>query len=250
MPRVWWLLLRLIAYIKPSKEVLFVFFSLAALATLEVNKDNASRYSQLLEPSPRPFYAPDSKSRRILHQRFRPLPTMSKGPISQAFKPGTLYALLLYRGDHTSWHCALFLPQAVPNSTDEIQGRVWHCSNMNKSSHWTYEELSPDALHISERLVLAAVLADLSGLGEFHEVAAELSNLLREVPVRPEAHKSVFNCRTWMLDGIGELDDGGFLSCVNTVALELELVTAAMIATPKFKEDGSYVIIHPMHCNT
>lgn len=177
---------------------------------------------------------------------------MSKGSISQAFKPGTLYALLLYRGDLTSWHCALFLPQAASSSDapDAIQGRVWHCSNMNKSSRWTYEELTPDALNISERLVLAAVLADLSGLGDFHEVAAELSNLLREVPVRPDAHKSVFNCRTWMLDGIGELDDGGFLTCVNTVALELELVTAAMIATPKFTEDGSYVIIHPMHCET
>ncbi|EJC99517.1 uncharacterized protein FOMMEDRAFT_148691 [Fomitiporia mediterranea MF3/22] len=176
-------------------------------------------------------------------------------PISQAFKPGTLYAVLLYRGDPTptpnTWHCALFLPsEPLPNDPPStLRGTAWHCTNKNTSELWAYEELAPDQLLLNERLVLGARLADLSPLGEHADVASELSLILRAVPVRPEAHSSVFNARTWMLDGIGELDDGGFLSCVSTLALESELVSAAGLAMQKYMEDGSYVMITPRNCS-
>ena len=175
-----------------------------------------------------------------------------QAPVAQVLKPGTLYAVLLYRGETNAWHCALFLPyESLPSAPNTLCGKAWHCSSKTAGARgrWAYEELSPDQLRLSERLVLAARLADLSSLGAPADVAAELSLVLRGVPVRPEAHRSVFNCRSWMLDGIGELDDGGFLSCISTMALEHELVTAALLATPKYKEDGSYVMITPRNCS-
>ncbi|KAL5501192.1 hypothetical protein ACEPAH_9579 [Sanghuangporus vaninii] len=181
-----------------------------------------------------------------------------KTPAALALKPSTLYAVLLHGSDSgSSWHWVLFLPfDCSPSETSfnastpiSLSGTVWHVTNANPRGRWVYEELTPDAIGLSSRLILTARLADLSTLGSPPDVSQALSQLLACVPVRAEAHKSVFNCLTWMLDGIGELDDGGFLSCVSTMALERELIAAAQLASPKYEHDGSYVLITPRNCS-
>ncbi|KAL5513922.1 hypothetical protein ACEPAG_2683 [Sanghuangporus baumii] len=181
-----------------------------------------------------------------------------QAPAAVAFKPSTLYAVLLQGSDSgSSWHWVLFLPfDCSPSETDfnaatpiSLSGTVWHVTNANPRGQWVYEELTPDAIGLSSRLILAARLADLSTLGSPSDVSQALAQLLACVPVRADAHKSVFNCLTWMLDGIGELDDGGFLSCVSTMALERELISAAQLASPKYESDGSCVLITLRNCS-
>ena len=180
-----------------------------------------------------------------------------QAPSAVAFKPNTLYAALVQGTESgASRHWVLFLPfSCSPSEPDfnpsnapvSLSGTVWHVAN--RRGRWAYEELTPEELGLSSRLILAARLADLSSLGSPLDVSQALSPLLASVPVRPEAHRSVFNCLTWMLDGIGELDDGGFLSCMSTMALERELVSAAQLATPKHEKDGSCVFIIPRNCS-
>ncbi|KAI5121001.1 hypothetical protein M0805_000462 [Coniferiporia weirii] len=176
--------------------------------------------------------------------------TLTTAP-SAIFKPNVLYAVLLHRGDGLSWHRALFIPDpAAPESAAGVgaRGLVCHCTNKNASNRWTYEVVSPNTLDLRARLVLGARLADLSDFGAHSDVAASVEEILRAVPVRPEAHRSVFNCQTWMLDGVAALHDVGFVHCVDTAALERELVTAATLAAQKYKEDRSFVMITSKHC--
>ncbi|KAI5120995.1 hypothetical protein M0805_000456 [Coniferiporia weirii] len=168
------------------------------------------------------------------------------------FEPNVLYAVLLYRGDCISWHWALFVPDpATPESTAGVgaRGLVCHCTDKNTENRWTYEVISPSALDLRARLVAGARLADLSYFGTHEDVAASVKEILRSVPVRPDAHRSVFNCQTWMLDGVAALHDVGFVHCVDTAALERELISAATFSAHTCQEDSSFVMITSKHCS-
>ncbi|KAH8111563.1 hypothetical protein DFH11DRAFT_588100 [Phellopilus nigrolimitatus] len=190
------------------------------------------------------------------------------------FEPGVLYVVLLHRGDNHSWHCALFLPGATINvaltdaempeqeapeqetpeqetsehETPEHGGLIFHCTNKNAEDRWTYEVTSPRALGLATRLVLGARLADLSLFGALDDVAESVEQVLRAVHVQPHAHRTMFNCRTWMLAGVAALDDVGFITCEDIDALERELITGAMFAAQKYKEDGSHMMITSRRC--
>ena len=157
---------------------------------------------------------------------------------SKAFESECLYAIFLHRGNSSSWHVALYLPESscreggdspLSESSDDsinntqtmsrYRGPIFHCTNMNKSNEWVYEvvDAGPSGMDIAQRLVLGVKLADLASFGPRGDVVAEIERIVREeVEVLPKAHRSIFNCRKWALSAISTLHDFGFLDRKST----------------------------------
>ena len=170
---------------------------------------------------------------------------MQKGSFSN-IEVGTLYAVAIAHDDH---NCSYALFLLASYNASGPNAFLWKVSRDRNSGLWGFTVSSPVPPSILNRIALFVRLASVSEFGDPADVANEITQVILRVRVPPNAHRSVFNGKIWMTEAIGELDDGGFLSCEDTLSLGEEIENYAEGAAEKFSEDGHYNVVKSLHCS-
>lgn len=160
-----------------------------------------------------------------------------------SLKAGTLYAVLFYRQDSTSWHWAFFLPSlSSPTGSIDVEGTLYHCKNDPSSLLWTYEVKSRyNPIRSREGVVLIARLDDLASFGSPQVIHQSLlSPQFGSVKVKQGLPHREFDCRTWWKNAMHLLHEYGVVHCTSLDRLDKELQLKALQATPAFERNSSF----------
>ena len=179
---------------------------------------------------------------------------------------GALYAVLYYRGDATSWHWSLFLPDPAtsPIGADGTLFQVSDSASVDLTTataaaaaaptttptRWHYD-CAPGNILQFPRTILCVKLGDVRLLGTYSDAAEWLDNTLKAVPVVPNVFvdRQSYMCRAWFLAAVADLHDLGILSCHNITMLEQEIQNRAVLATMSFTKWGGTTVCIAKHCS-
>lgn len=158
---------------------------------------------------------------------------------------GSLYAVLLFRGDYTTWDWAFFVPDASKAPMGSA-GSLFHVANvpsLGSAGRWAFEMDSTVDFHASTETVAMVRLADLHGLGSFADVVQELSATFNTVDTT-NTHPAEFSSRLWFIEAICVLHDCGFVTCEDAWLLERELKRYAFNAMDSYLEGGGSFFVY------
>jgi hypothetical protein len=155
--------------------------------------------------------------------------------------PGTLYAVLSYRGDLAAWDWSFFVPDPSKLPIGSC-GTIFHVVPDAATSEWKLHVETQDI--IAWPLVVAVVrLADVNFLGAYDDLVGKDSLLpifkTVAIPERTVEKRqwSEFSSRLWFLDAVFALHDCGVLQCDDLWLLERELKKCAFQAMDGYLEN-------------
>ncbi|KAF9033755.1 hypothetical protein BDZ89DRAFT_1062852 [Hymenopellis radicata] len=148
---------------------------------------------------------------------------------------GSLYAVLLFRGDYTTWDWAFFVPDAAKTPIGAL-GSLFH-TTQGSAGRWAFAMENSADFHQCAEAVAMVRLADLHGLGSFADVVQELTATFNTVDTS-NTHPAEFSSRLWFIEAICVLHDCGFVTCDDAWLLERELKRYAFSAMDSYLEGG------------
>ncbi|KXN92048.1 hypothetical protein AN958_10035 [Leucoagaricus sp. SymC.cos] len=168
-------------------------------------------------------------------------------------EPGTLYAVLTYRGDFASWNWSFFVPDPAASPVGS-SGTIFHVVNDPATDEWKLEDKTRDVL--SWPLVVTIVaLADVTFLSSSYEELVGKDSLLPifktvVIPGKTSTQQlAEFSSRTWFLDAIFSLHDCGVLQCDDVWLLERELRRCAFKAMEKYSDNRGWTAYKAERCS-
>lgn len=156
--------------------------------------------------------------------------------------PGTLYAVLSYRGDLASWDWSFFVPDPSKLPIGSC-GTIFHVAPDPATSEWKLQVETQNI--IAWPLVVTVVrLADVNFLGGYDVLVGKDSLLpifktvvIPERTVEKKRQLAEFSSRSWFLDAVFSLHECGVLQCDDLWLLERELKKCAFQAMDGYLEN-------------
>lgn len=130
------------------------------------------------------------------------------------FDENGLHILLSDIGCDRAFHWSFYL------ATAGSSGYVIHMTFNEEKNTWVFEEIYSTNVATSDSLLAAVKIAAIEPDSQHH-----LISRLRSAKRNLQA----LTCRTWLLNALGELDDEGYISLIESVRyIEAECIGAAV----------------------
>ncbi|KIK63343.1 hypothetical protein GYMLUDRAFT_72060 [Collybiopsis luxurians FD-317 M1] len=165
---------------------------------------------------------------------------------SSSLIPGSLYALLSYRGELGAWEWSFLFPNPAVEPVGK-EGTLFYVKIMTSNNTKPYWKFSMDTVDIlsSPEAVALVKLSDIADLGSYNDIVSEngLCPMFKvvEIPAAGLIPKD-FSSRSWFLDVMGSLADCGVCQCDDVWLLEREIRRYAFSAMDKYMQNRGYTV--------